>query len=194
MKKLLSILLIFALYNITFAVNDLYSNTQHYIGEYYKGGIVFYLDSSGQHGLIASVEDADIDNVLWTPRIVTFYEKLQAGIGYGKSNTDIIINTIGSYGNYAALLAKKYKNPYQDVSEQVNTQWYLPSIEELEQIYKYRDFIGGFNTNRIGMYCSSTTDLNGNIYIITMGVDSGIHTHAIQPKNFSCGVRPITDF
>ncbi|AMK75612.1 MULTISPECIES: hypothetical protein [Methylomonas] len=29
----------------------------HYIGEYYAGGKVFYVDDSGQHGLIASLAD-----------------------------------------------------------------------------------------------------------------------------------------
>jgi hypothetical protein len=40
----------------------------HVIGETYGGGKVFYVDDSGQHGLIAALADQNADIQWYTPR------------------------------------------------------------------------------------------------------------------------------
>jgi hypothetical protein len=50
------------------------------IGQPYHGGIIFYVDSSGQHGLIASVSDLVTPKVIQTfvGRLVLTFTQVQA--------------------------------------------------------------------------------------------------------------------
>jgi hypothetical protein len=113
---------------ITSASDASNSTAAFKIGQHYHGGIIFYVDSTGQHGLIASVNDLVTpkgdSNIRWKigPNIYT-----GAGgwaIGTGAGNTATIIAAMGDTGHYAALLCSKYTvGIYKD--------WYLPSPQEL---------------------------------------------------------------
>jgi hypothetical protein len=95
------------------------------IGQEYQGGIIFYLDGSGQHGYVRAV-DADI------PTTDLYYQNSSAyfavtgatgtALGAGRANTNILINPI--YASSAAQFCNGYLGGgYND--------WYLPSTEEL---------------------------------------------------------------
>ena len=58
------------------------------------------------------------------------------GIGSGKSNTESIVTQLGS-GNYAAQLCSDFElGDYDD--------WFLPSKDELNELYTQKDTVGGF--------------------------------------------------
>lgn len=131
--------------NILQAIQKLNGNNpEHYVGQSYGGGIIFYLDASGRHGLIAATEDQSIG----TPWRSSFYSTTNAvrdGIGAGMYNTERIIANQGT-GSYAAQLCANYQGGgYGD--------WYLPSKYELNLLFIARFMIGGL-TNYT--YWSST--------------------------------------
>ncbi|HYK45764.1 MAG TPA: hypothetical protein VEV83_11380, partial [Parafilimonas sp.] len=72
----------------------------HWIGQHYAGGVIFYIDSTGQHGLIA--DTADFRKLPWWNGRYTITGATKTGIGSGKSNTDKIILSQGDSGKYAA--------------------------------------------------------------------------------------------
>ncbi|MBA7571489.1 hypothetical protein ES708_13252 [subsurface metagenome] len=108
------------------------------VGDNYGGGIVAYTDGNG-HGLIAALTDqSSEEGIVWA--IEANQETLVTGtlltIGSGSVNTDLIIEQNGG-GNTAAGLARAYNGGGYD-------DWFLPSIDELGQLYINRDVIGGF--------------------------------------------------
>jgi len=111
--------------------------TAFYIGQHYGGGIIFYIDSTGAHGLIAAKEDQGI--IGYGSDIIRTDARGRA-IGKGFINTVKIINAYGKTGNYAALLCAKYRGGGYE-------GWFLPSLQELEELYKQKNIVGGFSDN-----------------------------------------------
>lgn len=122
----------------------------HHIGEEYNGGIVFWVDGTGQHGLIASKVDLnDNQGVQWrngeSGNKVT--NARADGIYAGESNTRLIIaqQTIDNQsGTFAALLAANYRvlsdgitpcSVGSSLSEPCYGGWYLPSAFELTLLH-----------------------------------------------------------
>ena len=109
------------------------------IGQHYGGGIIFYIDNTGMHGLIADTGDL--------ATVVTWYNGsfIPTGatgtlIGTGKSNTRKIVLAQGKSGSYAALKCSKSKRSgYSD--------WFLPSRDELNAMYLQKDLVGRFALN-----------------------------------------------
>lgn len=104
----------------------------HYIGELYGGGIVVsvWKDSGGtEHGLIASIENLNSSaNVPWTT--VGFQGVTCPGasnLSDGAANTTAIVAQAGAGTTYAAGLCDAYTGGGF-------TDWYLPSIYELNAI------------------------------------------------------------
>lgn len=121
------------------------NSVKHTIGESFQGGIIAYVDATGQHGFIASTEDYGASSgttVKWSTSDVNV-GSISTAIGSGKSNTDAMANN----NCYSAIRAKSYAmNGYTD--------WYLPSRGELAQMYKAKNDIGGFVSK--GIYWSSS--------------------------------------
>jgi hypothetical protein len=107
-----------------------------HIGDTLGGGIIFYIDTSGQHGFIAAFQDQGTA-IVWWNGVNTVTGAIQTVIGTGKSNTQKIIQSQGKPGTYAALLCKKYKGGGY-------TDWFLPSRDELNELYKQKKWVGGF--------------------------------------------------
>ncbi len=129
-----------AIANLQAKINKL--NTKKKVGDHFGGGIVFYVDPTGQHGLIAAPHDSEVTHE-WCD-VNTTTNATGDGIGAGVSNTSIIVGVCGpnSAAKYAADL-------------QVGTygDWYLPSKRELYQLWLERDVVGGFGGDQ---YWSST--------------------------------------
>lgn len=110
------------------------------IGQEYQGGIIFYLDDTQEHGLIAY--QSDLADAQWgcfhqpNPIPPTAPIAQNNGIGYGEQNTLAIIDYCNETNIAARLAYDLDGNGYDD--------WYLPSIDEMELIYENRDLIGGF--------------------------------------------------
>lgn len=139
-------------------------NVKHYVGELFGGGIIFFVDHSGEHGLIASLDDiCDKNGVHWSAtgdvEIGSAAQSLTNGVG----NTAAIIAQDNTSG-YAATLCNSYTHDgFSD--------WYLPAYLELKTlcnnifiINKILDNDGDSSTNglsfvgddRTGDYWSST--------------------------------------
>jgi serine/threonine protein phosphatase PrpC len=84
------------------------------IGQEYGGGIVFYVDATGKHGLIAAKSDL-------TARSVATDEKLSGLYSWADAKAACNAFVIGDYGN-----------------------WRLPSREELKKLLLKKSVVGGF--------------------------------------------------
>jgi hypothetical protein len=151
-------------------------------GQQFGGGVVFYVDNTGQHGLIVSAEDLSIDRE-WsnTQSIVTNATGL--AIGTGQANTNTIINAQGA-GLYAATLCRDF------YSGGGFTDWYLPSILELNQLFLVKNNLG--LTFSQGFYWSSSEFNEYFAWVINFG-DSQPN-QSTQDKYFGYPVRAIRKF
>jgi len=96
------------------------------IGDTYQGGIIFYIDGSGAHGLIAAPKDQSAGIVWWNGFNIDM-GAADTAVGTGQANTDKIIDYQGA-GDYAATRAANLVlNGYSD--------WFLPSKDELNLMY-----------------------------------------------------------
>lgn len=108
------------------------------IGDYYQGGIVFYIYDEGG-GLIASQEDQYSETAIVWNNGHDIEIGTETGIGTGKENTNLIVSLQGE-GDYAAKIAYDLiLNGYDD--------WFLPSKDELNEMYLNKNLIGGFPSN-----------------------------------------------
>lgn len=121
----------------------------HYIGERFGGGIVFWVSHNKLHGLISDTVDAGLYR--WYNGTNSITGALETAIGTGKANTKKIILSQGiAPGRYAALRCANYKaSGYTD--------WFLPSLDELNELYKQSNVVGGFAS---GYYWSSSEIIN----------------------------------
>lgn len=105
------------------------------IGQSYQGGIIFWLDETEQHGLIAATSDQSA-GMQWYNGTNTTTNAVRDGIGAGMYNTERIIANQGP-GSYAAQLCANYQGGGY-------SGWYLPSEYELNLLYKQKSIVGGF--------------------------------------------------
>lgn len=94
------------------------------VGDFYKGGIVFYVDASGNHGLVCAVENQG--TAPWGCVTTEIAGADGLTIGTGAQNTIDIENGCAENGTAADICANLNLEGYSD--------WFLPSKEALEAI------------------------------------------------------------
>lgn len=137
--------------------NDTISNTlndgfKHYLGEEFGGGIVFELwkDNKGvEYGLIVAKKDQSVSEA-WSNVIASIGTNAQS-LWDGESNSAAIISQSGHL-NSAAKVCDNY-------SASGLTDWYLPSIDELNILFKNR-----FHVNRASAVVSGITQIGNDTY------------------------------
>ena len=153
----------------------------HEVGESYQGGIIFWVDAEGQHGLIAAKSDQSAGASWFDTNVASAYQfnytgTTGDGIYAGIANTTMIVaqqnalSTQASIANASALTLvasaaqKAADYSIQEdgvlactgaVSETCYGDWYLPSKVELNLLYNQNTVVGGFAG---GNYWSSTED------------------------------------
>lgn len=102
------------------------------IGDFAHGGIVFWVDATGQHGLVIAKNQTSTP-VRWNAGTNTYTMALGDGTYAGKMNTAIIIANQGrgDGGSYAARICNELIVTENGISY---GDWYLPSRNELDLI------------------------------------------------------------
>jgi hypothetical protein len=122
----------------------IFSTSPYIIGQSYAGGKIFYIDDSGQHGLIAATSDQS-SGAKWGCQGTLIEGADGTAIGTGFQNTIDILNGCSVSNTAAKICNDLVLNGYDD--------WYLPSKDELHKLYINRSEIGGFS---VDYYWSST--------------------------------------
>jgi hypothetical protein len=134
------------------------------VGQSFGGGKVGYIFVQTDpgyvfgetHGLIVSNIDLSTGTGWNNGSNITTYATA-TGIGSGLSNTNKIIATQGTpYSNYAAGICKNYNGGGY-------TDWYLPSLNELQMLCNNNSKIGGMSNNA---YWSSSELTNSSSWAI----------------------------
>jgi hypothetical protein len=122
------------------------------IGMSYAGGIIFDLDSSGQHGLVCAPSNQG--NFQWGCQ-GTGIPNTSTAVGTGATNTAYIVAGCAQRPIAGSVCADLVLNGYSD--------WYLPSIGELQFMYSrlHLQGLGGFGG---GWYWSSSQSSSSQYY------------------------------
>jgi uncharacterized protein (TIGR02145 family) len=165
------------------------------IGSSYQGGIVFYIDKSGKHGLICAKKD--LPEACWGTKIDI---KTKKELGTGIENSRIIVNEASTVmGGFLGLTRKPLLTAARlclELNLNGYNDWFLPSLKELELMYKnlHLKKKGGFRTFR---YWSSTTSLSGSNLSYEQATCFDFfdgQTHDDYRSNNVHNVRPIRAF
>lgn len=149
------------------------------IGQQYHGGIIFYIDNTGNHGLIAAMADQGT-NVSWRKNKNVVTDATGTSVGSGLSNTQKIVAAQGNSGTYAARVCLNYEaGSFKD--------WYLPSKKELDLLYAQKNVVGGFAASN---YWSSTEASKGKAWDQEFGGGFQFKDN----KAFTVNVRAISSF
>jgi hypothetical protein len=157
------------------------SNLQ--IGDPYAGGIIFYLDASGEHGLVAATSDQS-SGAQWGC-FGTAIGGTSTAVGSGQANTTAILNECSDSGIAARICADYSVTVGGDVLD----DWFLPSKDELNLMYVnlHLNALGGFVSND---YWSSTEYDNDNAWL--QGFYNGYQSYFY--KDYSIRVRAVRAF
>ncbi len=148
------------------------------IGQYYEGGIIFYIDGTGQHGLICATSDQS-NEAAWG-----CYGTLLSGadgtaIGTGSQNTLDILAGCTTAGIAAKICSDLELNGYSD--------WFLPSKDELNQMWVHKDVIDNFG------YTNYWSSSEYDAYFVLLQ-NLGFGTPSADTKNAVWSVRAIRAF
>lgn len=169
--------------------NDKNPTTTFAIGDFYQGGVIFYLDASGEHGLVSAVSDQSSEAV-WgcPPKVINGADGL--AIGTGAQNTlDIVNGCSSTISGFAAELCDQLEmNGFSD--------WYLPSKDELNALYENREKVNATSTANNGTVLEGTeywssSHLNSNTVWI-QHFSAGNQSGASEDKLYN--VRAIRSF
>jgi hypothetical protein len=168
------------------------------IGDFAYGGIVFWVDETGQHGLVCAKTDQS-KGISWSMGEYYIETKIKEdGILSGKKNTAVIIAVQqpakDNKSAYAAQICDELK-----ITEGENTydDWNLPSKGELDLMYQNKEVIdaaalakGGNAFDVASFYWSSTEFSRG--FAWAQGFGSGDQHYFIKNNTFR--VRAVRAF
>jgi hypothetical protein len=140
-----------------------------YIGQSYAGGIIFYLDDTGEHGLVsADIDQQNINDGVnqnnQCPIGTTF--ETDTIIGSGAQNTTNIISACNTTSNVAYICDNLVLNGYDD--------WFLPSKDELNLMFQNlrNNGLGNFVSGSCIVTYASSSSENGGLQFFSMLFDS----------------------
>ena len=155
-QKLIVLLLLIFTINLTIKAQE--------VGDFAFGGIVFYVDETGENGLVCAPSNlTGVDGwngFQWMDITVSGNQYIQLNestsnlIGTGASNSSIIISSQGIGADAASICSLLNLNGYND--------WFLPSLNELWEINSNRELISntalenGGDQFDFGFYWSSS--------------------------------------
>jgi hypothetical protein len=130
---------------------------EHYIGEYFGGGIIFHLwrDKTGEHGLIVNLNNQS-SSQKWSNVSNALIGSTAQSSWDGGKNSNAIVNQVGHTNSAAQLCLNLSSDGYSD--------WYLPSIDELSLLWQNR-----FNVNNAMNGMSGVTQIPQLAYFWSSG-------------------------
>ena len=147
--------------------------TTYSVGDIAQGGKVFWVDATGQHGLVVALEDAGGSLVMdWNAGTASSGQNLEtlaqsSGIYAGRMNTAIIIAAHAAAANNGNNFAARACNEYTYTQNGVEyADWYLPSKDELHLIKT--SGVGAPNLYSYNYWSSTEYDAN-NAYAEVLG-------------------------
>lgn len=163
------------------------------IGDNHAGGIIFYLDASGQSGLVAA--PTDVTSSEWGCNGTNITGAMGATIGTGLQNTTEILAECLTPDIAADRCDDLVVNGFSD--------WYMPSIDELAEMYFNigqgatgpNNNIGGFATSSSSYWSSTEGGAAAiNARVINFGNGGGSNSVSNASKSDVRRVRPIRAF
>lgn len=127
-------------------------------GDSVGGGIVFFLDSTGQHGLVCAPSDQG--SFQWGC-YGTNIGGTSISVGIGQANTNLILSGCSTRPIAASVCDNLVLNGYSD--------WYLPSREEVETMYWNLQFKGFGGFSNYSNYWSSSQDSPYHAWYVYFG-------------------------
>jgi hypothetical protein len=163
-----------------FTITQSSASKQYYIGEPVgtnsEDGIVFWVDHTGEHGLICSVEDLNGGITTdWSDVAGTVVPDDAISQFNGYENT-IAINAQSSIS--AAGLCLAYSTPGTSAGD-----WYLPSIDELSKVYHVKYEINkalNAKSFELGYYWSSTEHTRNYAWYYSMDIGYSNNNNKIR--------------
>jgi hypothetical protein len=150
------------------------------IGQTHQGGIIFYVDGTGLHGLVCATSNQST-GIRWYNGSYVTTGATTISVGYGNTNTNSIVTYQGT-GSYAARLC-------YDLSLNGYSDWFLPSRSELNLMYTNLKSagLGGFSSVD---YWSSTETSSTSAY--SQSFSTG--TVTVSSKSLTKYVRAVRAF
>ncbi|MBW8051313.1 MAG: DUF1566 domain-containing protein [Cytophagales bacterium] len=160
----------------------------------YQGGIIFYLDPSGCHGLIAATADQSA-GIQWYNGTPRYTGTTGDGLYAGAMNTAMIVATQMAdlqTGNFAAKVCADYAVTVGGVTY---GDWYLPSMYELNLMYLNIGQGNALGLGNVGGFANnfywSSTELS-NLGVWRQDFANGFQSNG--NKAFAFSVRAIRAF
>ena len=150
------------------------------IGIKYEGGLIFYLDATGTHGLVCAEEDQST-SCIWGCANVQVNGADGTSLGTGNANTHEILNSCHASGIAAGICVALDQEGYQD--------WFLPSKDELKLMYNNLHLAHLGNFSNLAYW--SSTEMT-SVFAWQIAFNSGIVQGA--SKTTPSAVRAIRAF
>ena len=173
------------------SITEITNGRTYTVGERFGGGIIFYVDGTGKHGLIVAKEDCSV-GIFWARNsgctCGATYTTGASGtvIGTGYTNTNIIsANCCAS--PYAVSTCLSYSsNGYID--------WFFPSVSEMQRMYTAGMLSKGIGISTSQDYWTSSESTGGTSDHYAFMYNFGSNTSAAVLKNNDRRVRAIRKF
>jgi len=162
--------------------NEVSFTTNLTIGSNYAGGIVFYVDSTGQHGLVCASSDQLTSQ--WGC-FGTNISGTSTAFGTGMANTMAIVNGCSQRPIAASVCNDLVLNGYDD--------WYLPSRDELSMMYNSlrTQNLGNFQNS---WYWSSSQSSSGNAWSMNLSNGNTSDYFSLGGKSLNFPLRAVRAF
>lgn len=158
------------------------------VGDYAQGGVVFYVDASGKHGKVVYIHQ--MGHIRWSEVSSTYSYCRAFSPTNGAGNTSAIIQNPDHIISAGSLCAELAYGGYDD--------WYLPSIQELSDLYDSRTIvdqtlnsIGGEPLGTLAYWSSLESTSNYEMAYAWKFFDG---TSALGSKNGFGNTRAIRSF